>query len=149
MKQKTTLSLKLAIFLIVIPILTLFIFGLPWVVSGLAEVIKVPPYLQYLGFIGLYGSVTPFLFALYHTIRFLGCINNKTLSELSVQALKNIKYNAATISVLYLIGMPLLFLMADKDDAPGILLFGLIVFSASILGAVFAAIFEKRCPKYQ
>lgn len=145
MKRYSTILLKIVVF-IGSPILALFIFGLPWVVSGLAEVISVPPYLQYFGFIGLYGAIIPFLFALYETLKFLSYVNkNEAFSQISVNALNNIKYCAITISVLYVIGMPLLYLMADKDDAPGILLFGLIVFSAAIVSAVFATAFGKRC----
>jgi hypothetical protein len=145
MKGYSTIFLKVAV-IMGSPILTLFVFLLPWVVSGLAEVIPVPPYLQYLGFMGLYGAVTPFLFALHQTINFIKYLNkNETFSELSLKALKNIKYSAITISSLYVIAMPLLYLMADADDAPGILLFGLIVFATSIVSAVFAHVFKKRC----
>ena len=145
MKQPTTIFMKVALFIIVIPILSFFVFGLPWVVSGLAEVIPVMPYIQYLGFMGLYGAVVPFLFALYQVVKFLSYSNNnKAYSEMSVVALKNIKHSAITISVLYVIAMPLLYLMADKDDAPGILLFGLIVFSASAVTAFFAVVFGKK-----
>lgn len=150
MKSVTTLFLKLFLSVIVISALGFFIFLLPWVVSGLAEVIPAAPYLKYFGFMGLYGTVVPFLFALYQGIKLLIYINrNEAFSELSVNILKNIKYCAATISVLYVISMPLLYIMADKDDAPGILLFGLIVFSASIVSAVLTAVFEKRCNVYR
>jgi hypothetical protein len=145
MKQKTTFFLKLALFLIVIPILSFFIFMLPGVTTGLTQVIEVSPYLQYFGFIGLYGAVTPFLVAVYQTIKLLININkDKAFSELSLKALKNIKYCAITISALYVLGMPLLFLMADADDAPGIILFVLIVILAGGVTAAFATVIEKR-----
>jgi hypothetical protein len=147
MKRSSTIFLKVAIF-IGSPILTIFIFLLPMVITGLTHVIPVSPYLHYIGFIGLYGSVTPFLFALYQTIKFLSYINkNNALSEQSVNALKNIRYCGITISVLYVMAMPLLFLMADGDDAPGIILFALIVILSTSASAVFAYIFEKRCNK--
>jgi hypothetical protein len=145
MKQRKTLFLKLGLFLIVFPILTFFVFVLPWVVSGLVEVFPVPPYLQYLGFIGLYGAIVPFLFALYQAIKLLSHINkNNALSQIPVMALKNIKYSARTISALYVIGMPLIFRMGDADDAPGLVLFGLIIILVAGVSAVYAAIFEKR-----
>nr|WP_236898755.1 hypothetical protein [Clostridium beijerinckii] len=49
------------------------------------------------------------------------------------------------MSVLYVISMPLLFLMADGDDALGIILFALLVIFSTSMSAVFANIFEKRC----
>ena len=145
MERSLKIFLKVAIF-IGGPILTLFIFLLPMVITGLSRVISVSAYLQYLGFIGLYGAVTPFLFALYQTIKFIGYTNkNEVLSELSVKALKNIRYCGITISVLYVIAMPLLFLMADGDDAPGIILFALIVILSASVSAIFANVFERKC----
>ncbi|WP_026888986.1 DUF2975 domain-containing protein [Clostridium beijerinckii] len=145
MKRSSKIFLNVAVF-IGGSILTLFIFLLPMVTTGLSRVILVSAYLQYLGFIGLYGAVTPFLFALYQTIKFIGYANkNEALSELSVKTLKNIRCCGITISLLYVIAMPLLFLMADGDDAPGIILFALLVIFSTSVSAVFANIFEKRC----
>ncbi|MDF2673360.1 MAG: rane protein [Clostridiales bacterium] len=127
-------------------ILTLFIFLLPWVVSGLEEVFPIAPYLQYLGFIGLYGSIVPFLFGLYQTLKFIGKINkSEAFSQGSVRILDNIRYSAGTISGLYLLGMPLLFSMAQADDAPGLVLFALMVLGGSVVTTVFANIFRIRC----
>ncbi|MVX67208.1 DUF2975 domain-containing protein [Clostridium chromiireducens] len=145
MKRSSKIFLKVAVF-IGGPLLTLFIFLLPMVITGLSRVISVSAYLQYLGFIGLYGAVIPFLFELYQTIKFVGYTNrNEALSESSAKALKNIRYCGITISVLYVIAMPLLFLMADGDDAPGIILFALLVILSTSMSAVFANVFEKIC----
>jgi hypothetical protein len=144
--KKNSAKLLKAVVYIGGPILTLFIFLLPWVVSGLEEVFPVAPYLQYLGFIGLYGSIVPFLFGLYQTMKFIGKINrDEAFSQGSVGVLDNIRYSASIISALYLLGMPLLFLMAEADDAPGLVLFSLMVFGGSVVTAVFANIFKKRC----
>lgn len=145
MKRGTTFFLKLALLIIAIPILFFFIFLLPAVITGLTRAIPVVPYVQYIGFIGLYGAVPPFIFALYQTVKLL--INNnkdKAISEVSLNTLKNIKYCASTISVLYVISMPLIFLMADADDAPGAILFGLFVILVSVVSAVSANNLEKR-----
>jgi hypothetical protein len=150
MKQGTKFFLIAAGFIIVIPILGFFIFALPMIITGLSRVFPVSPYLQYFGFIGLYGAVTPFLVALYLALKLLINIKkDKAFSESSLMALKNIKYCARTISVLYVIGMPLLFLMADADDAPGVILFALIVILAGIVSALFASRFEKRCKRME
>lgn len=144
MKRSSTILLKMAIF-IGGPILTIFIFFLPMVITALSRVFPASAYLQYLGFIGLYGAITPFLFALYQTIKFISYTKkNDAFSEVSVKTLKNIGYCGITISALYVIAMPLLFLMADGDDAPGIILFALIVILSTSASAVFANIFEKR-----
>lgn len=62
---------------------------------------------------------------------------------MSVKVLKNIKYCAIIISALYVAGMPILYLMAERDDAPGIIVIGLIIIFASMVIAVFAAVLQK------
>ncbi len=39
--------------------------------------------------------------------------------------------------------MPLFYLVAERDDAPGIILIGMIIIAASIVVAVFAAVLQK------
>ena len=92
----------------------------------------------------MYASAIPFYFALYQAFKLLSYIDkNKAFSELSVKALKNIKYCAITISILYVLGMPLFYLMAERDDAPGIILIGLVIIFASMVIAVFAAVLQR------
>lgn len=150
MKRRTTFFLKIAVFLVGIPFFGLCILGLPWLVTRMAEMFQVSAYLQYPSLIGLYAAVIPFGFAVYQALKLLNCINKgKAILELSVKALNNIKYCAITIGVLYVIGMPLLFLVADKDDAPGVVALGLLVILASIVTAFFAALFQRRCLGYK
>lgn len=94
--------------------------------------------------LGMNVTAIPFFIALYQTLKLLGYIDkNNAFSELSVQALKIIKYCAITISSLYAIGMPYIFFVGDKDDAPGVVAIGLIIISASAVIAVFAAVLQK------
>lgn len=145
MKRGTTLFLKTAVFVIGLLFLALCIFGLPWIVDRSAEIYLESAYWKYPIIIGLYAAAIPFSFALYQTLKLLSCISkNKACSELAVKALRKIKYCAATISVLYVIGMPLLFLIGHKDDAPGIVALGLLVILASLAIAVFTAVLQKR-----
>ncbi|KEK21878.1 DUF2975 domain-containing protein [Bacillus gaemokensis] len=142
MKRVSTLFLKIAVILIGIPILALCIFGLPWLANNPVN----PDYahILYPILIIMYVSVIPFFVALYQAFRLLSYIDkNKAFSKLSVRALKNIKYCAITISILYVVGMPLFYFMAEIDDAPGIILIGLVVIFASMVIAVFAAVLQK------
>src|SRR3989338_7800367 len=137
MKKGSTLFLKLAISLIGIAVLALcFLFTL--------EVIKAGGGLFLPILIILYVTAIPFFFALYQTLKLLGYIDkNIAFSELSVKALRNTKYCAIIISALYVAGMPFLVSVADKDDAPGAVGFGLIFILASIVIATFAAVLQK------
>jgi hypothetical protein len=140
--KRETLFLKIAVILIGIPVLALCIFGSPLLFNEAAG--YYPAYLLYPVLIGMYAAAIPFFIALYQALRLLSFIDkNEAFSELSVSALKKIKYCAATISILYVVSMPLFFLMAQADDAPGIVLIGLVITFASIVITVFAALLQK------
>ena len=68
---------------------------------------------------------------------------NKVFSDASIKALKNIKYSAIAISLLYAAGMPYILYVADKDDAPGVVLIGLVIIFASFVIATAAAVFQR------
>ncbi|MFE4895703.1 DUF2975 domain-containing protein [Peribacillus butanolivorans] len=144
MKRGTTLFLKIAVILIGIPVLALCIFLVPEIAKFAAELYPDMTYIKYLVLIDLYASAIPFYFALYQAFKLLSYIDkNKAFSELSVRALKTIKNCAITISGLYVVGMPLFYLIAEKDDAPGIILIGMVVIFASMVIAVFAAVLQR------
>ncbi|WP_342480131.1 DUF2975 domain-containing protein [Paenibacillus sp. FSL L8-0340] len=144
MKLGTTLFLKAAVILIGIPVLALCIFLVPEIANFAAELYPEMTYIQFLVYLDLYASAIPFYIALYQAFKLLGYIdNNKAFSELSVRVLKNIKYCAITISSVYVAGMPLFYLIAEKDDAPGIIVIGLIIIFASMVIAVFAAVLQS------
>jgi hypothetical protein len=142
MKQGSTLFLKIAVFIIGTPVLALCIFGLPWLANNPVN----PDYahILYPILIIMYVSVIPFFVALYQAFKLLSYIDkNKAFSEISVKALNKIKYCAITISGLYVVGMPFFYILAELDDAPGIILIGLVVIFASMVIAVFAAVLQR------
>jgi hypothetical protein len=144
MKRGSTLFLKIVLILIGIPVLALCIFLVPKIASYAVELYPDHAYLKYLVSIDLYATAVPFYFALYQAFKLLGYIDkSKAFSELSVQALKIIKYCAMVFSGLYAIGLPLFYLVAEKDDAPGIIVIGLVMIFASMVIAVFAAVLQK------
>ncbi|MBM7587343.1 hypothetical protein JOC86_003916 [Bacillus pakistanensis] len=142
MKHGSTLFLKIAVFLIGTPVLALCIYGLPWLANH-----PVNPdyaYILYPIVIGMYVSAIPFYIALYQAFRLLIYIDkNKAFSELSVKALKKIKLCAMTISGLYLVMLPFVYLVAEKDDAPGLIIIGMVPIFASMVIAVFAAVLQR------
>ncbi|MGM0852805.1 MAG: DUF2975 domain-containing protein [Bacillota bacterium] len=142
--KRETLFLKIAVFLIGTPVLALCVFGLPWLAKDAAKSGSELEYLLYGILIVMYVSAIPFFVALYQAIRLLSYIDkNNAFSELSVKALKNIKYCATTITVLYVAGMPLFFLMGEIDDAPGVVVIGMMFIFAPLVIAVFAAVLQK------
>jgi hypothetical protein len=93
---------------------------------------------------GLPVTAIPFFVALYQAWKLLNNIDkNEAFSPLSIQALRNIKLCAITITALYAILMPFIFIAGEKDDAPGAILMGLVLMCAPIVVAVFAALLQK------
>lgn len=144
MKRGTTLFLKIADILIGIPVLALCIFLVPELGNVTAKLLPEFAYIKYLVSIVFYASAIPFYLALYQAFKLLRYIDkNKAFSELSVKALKKIKHCAITISILHVLVLPLFYLFAEKDDAPGVIFVGLVVPFASMVIAVFAAVLQK------
>ena len=142
MKQGSTLFLKIAVFLMGIPVLALGIFGLVDLVNNPAN----PDYahILYPIVIGMYVSVIPFFVALYQAFKLLSYIDkSQAFSDMSVTALKKIKFCALTISGLYVVVLPFVFLVAELDDAPGLVIVGMVPVFASMVIAVFAAVLQR------
>ncbi|WP_210471528.1 DUF2975 domain-containing protein [Sporosarcina sp. 6E9] len=142
MKRGSTFFLKIAVFLIGAPVLALGIFGVTYLVNNPAN----PDYahILYPIVIGMYVSVIPFFVALYQAFKLLSYIDkSQAFSDMSVVALKKIKYCALIISGLYAVILPFVFLVADLDDAPGLVIIGMVPVFASMVIAVFAAVLQR------
>lgn len=138
MKKGSTLFLRGTVFVLGGIVLALCIFVLPEGIRqdggfGYAPIL-----------IGMYFSSIPFYIALYQSFKLLGLIDKNTaFSEAGVGALKKIKYCAVVISGMFALGMPYIFSVADKDDAPGVVAIGLVIIFASAVIATFAGVLEK------
>ncbi|MFD1032349.1 DUF2975 domain-containing protein [Metaplanococcus flavidus] len=144
MKRSSTIVLKTAIFFIGLPVLAGCLYGLSRFDSNspywaLPELEK----LQYPLLIGMYIGMIPFFIALYQSLKLLSYVDrNEAFSALSVKAIKNIKFCAVAIVIVYILEMPFLYLLTLADDAPGIII-GMFVIFVSLVVAVFAAVLQK------
>lgn len=94
--------------------------------------------------IGMLITAIPFFIGVYQTLKLLNYIDkNNTFSFASINTLKKIKYCGAAISALYAVGMPYIFIVAERDDAPGVVLLGLIFTFAPMAVAVFSAVLQQ------
>jgi hypothetical protein len=142
--KRETLFLKAVVILLGLPVLALCIFWVPEVPNFMAELYPEATYLQYLVVIGFYATAIPYYIALYQTFKLLNYIDqNKAFSDLSVKALQNIKYCGTAISMLYVLVMPLFYVVAELEDAPGAFIIGMVPMFASIVIVVFAAVLQK------
>lgn len=92
----------------------------------------------------IYISMIPFFFALYQTWKLLSFIDtHQAFSQLSVKALRNIKFSGLAFSAVYLLLLPILFFIAQVEDAPGVAAIGLILTIASGTVATLSAILQR------
>lgn len=147
MKRGSTLFLKLAVILIGIPVLALCLFLLPQIAMEANEAVEKGSDVAFVVFgllMVMYVSAVPFYFALYQSFNLVSYIDkNQAFSDLSVKALNKIKTSAIIISCLYVIALPFVYIMAEVDDAPGLIIFGMIPIFASLVIAVFAAVLQR------
>ncbi len=146
MKKGSTWFLRVVIFVMALVALAICIFGVPNIGKGVVmEFPVIGAHWRYIIMMGLYVTAVPFFIALYQTLKLLSYIDkNNAFSELSVSALKKIKYSGIAMSVI-LIGLfePLAFFIADADDAPGLVIIAMAFFCLPIVIAVFAAVLQR------
>ena len=138
MKQGSTFFLRSVIYLIALAVLALCLILLGNMFGGDGAGMFLPVMLV------MFIAALPFFYGLYQGVLLLNYIEKGTaFSDLSVKAIKTIKYCAFTISVIYAAGMPSFIYVADKDDAPGAVAIGLVFILAPLVTSVFAAVLEK------
>ncbi len=142
MERGSSLFLKAAVILMALPVLA----GAGFAIYFLLRNPFNPEYamILYPIVIGVLLTVIPFIFALYQSFKLLNYIDGKkAFSDLSVKALKKIKFAAFSISLIYAIILPFIYIVAEIDDAPGIILMGMVPIFAALVVGVFAAVLQK------
>ncbi|MBX4205218.1 MAG: DUF2975 domain-containing protein [Candidatus Doudnabacteria bacterium] len=141
MKPNSTLFLKIVLILMGLAVLT----GVLWephlegrnTNAGFITIYFYDPFLVY-----IYLGTIPFFFALYQAFKLLRYVEqNKTFSQDSVRALRNIKYCALIIVGLVSALIPYAFFVAE--EAPPLVVMSLVVIFTSTVIAVFAALLQK------
>ncbi|PKH11193.1 DUF2975 domain-containing protein [Planomicrobium sp. MB-3u-38] len=142
--KRETIFLKIVIVLMALPVLAICIFVVPPLSSFVAELLPEWAFLRWIFMIALYITAIAYFIALYQSLKLLSYIDkNIAFSELSVKALKNIKYCALTITGIYILCLPLILYMAQVDDAPGLGGLGMVITFGAFVIAVFAAVLQK------
>lgn len=91
-----------------------------------------------------YASAIPFLLGIWQSWKLLDYIDrNSAFSDLSVRALGRIKKYAIAIAIIMTSALPFFYGFADMDDAPGVVVVGMMFVGAPIIVAVFASLLQK------
>lgn len=140
----STHFLRLAIVLFGLAVLAFCIAVIPSIYANWADIFPEYAYATYPIVIGLLLTAVAFYAALYQGMLLLRYIDkNKAFSEQTVAALQKIKYCGIVISAIYVLGMPAIYLVAETDDAPGLIVIGMAFAGAPLVVAVFAALMQK------
>jgi hypothetical protein len=143
-KPSTTI-LRLALIGIVCITLVFCIFIFPAAWKDAPVEFPAIPQALIIAVLALYASIIPFFVGLWQGWKLLGYIDHgNAFSQKSVRALRTIKYLALGMGTL-LMGtlVPAFYPLAEADDAPGLIIVGLVIASAPIVVSVFAAVLEK------
>lgn len=143
MKRVSTLFLKTVIVLIAGGVILLCVLVFP-VLYGV--LMKNPEFMfvTYPGVTGIYLTPVPLFIALFQAFTLLQYVDaNTAFSHASLRALQNIKSCAIAISALYAMAMPLMYVFAEIDDAPGVILIWFAVICAPLVVATFIGVVQK------
>lgn len=144
MKKSSTLFLKAVLVFIGLAVLAFCIFAIPNISQGVLLEFPGIIYPSWFIALGMYASAVPFFFALYNAYLLLTYIDrNRAFEDVTIKALRNIKYSAIAMTVIYFGAMPMFFQIAEIDDAPGMVPIGTVAICAPLVIAVFAAVLEK------
>jgi hypothetical protein len=143
MREKfPVIILRIITILAAIPGALVCVFAVPALVATNLEHFPQYAFLRYPAFNGLYAAAACFFYALVQSWLLLSGFDRD--GSLSAKNLKAIGLSAIVFSVLYFIfAMPIVFLIADADDAPGLVLIGAFVNTLPIGVAALMAILER------
>ena len=140
----STFFLKGAVVAVGLVVLALCVFALPASWLAVPEEYPDATYAFYLILIAMYAAAIPFYIALYQALLLLRYVDkNQAFSELSVGALKRIAYCGLAISGVYGVSLPLFYVWAQEDDAPGLVIIGMVLTVAPLVISVFAAVMQR------
>lgn len=144
MERNSTHFLRLALLTANAIVALLCILVLPSIYKNWAIEIPDYGYLRYPAIIGLGVAAVLFFVVTLQAFKLLGYIDaNKAFSQKAVYSLKKIKYLALCMGVVFMSMMPLVFLLAEADDAPGLIIFGFVFSMTPFAVAVFAALCQR------
>lgn len=139
-----TLLLRTALLAMGTIVLLLCIFALPAMWRGVEEEYPTITYVFYSILLALYVAAIPFFITLFQSLKLLHYIDKgKAFSNLSVQVLKYIAYCGVVICFIFTAILPLLYVWAEYEDAPGLIVIGMMFVGASLTVSVFAAVMQR------
>lgn len=144
MKRMSTIFLRTAIIFIGIGVLALSTLLLPTLWGDISTEFPEYSYAVYAVFIAMFITVIPFFIGLYGAWRLLSHIDRGlAFTKQSAKSVSSIAVAAGSISSIYIISLPFFYIWADNDDAPGLVIIGLVLTGVPMVISVFASLLHK------
>jgi hypothetical protein len=145
-KKLPQLILWAAIILSAVAGVLVCIFAIPPFGTAIAKNYPDYAFWQYPILVGLYAGMLCYFFALFHFWLLLNSVDKYQI--LPANNLKAIRLSTIALGILYyLSALPVIYLYAEADDAPGLILIGAFFGIFPICVAAFAAILERITEK--
>ncbi len=144
-EQSSTLFLKVSLIAIAGIVLLFAAIILPSMIEGWNGELRSIDHYKYPFVFGIAATIIPFLYALFHGWKILTNIDRGTaFSVRSVKSLRFIKFCAVIIAVIYALLLPVVYEIAQIDDAPGLILIYTAIFvGGPLIVSVAAAVLER------
>lgn len=143
-QRGSTIFLRLALIGMAVIVLGLCALILPNLHEGWTIEYPQLSYARYPIVVGFGLTTIPFFIALSQAFKLLSFIDkNIVFSKHSARALNTVALCACSISAIYLIGLPLMYQVAQIEDAPGLILMWTALSCAPLAIAVFAAVARR------
>lgn len=131
MNKKSIFEFKVIITTIILAAVTIFVS--PIVIGLTSQFFPKSHFFTAILIVMLLICLFVIIFILKQTFHLL--LSNKKnglASDIKVKKLKQIKYSGSFLSILYTILLPLSYILAEKDDAPGLILIFLVLLLLSL-----------------
>lgn len=136
--------LKIISILAIVPAMFLCLYYFPSLfIKGVDLSSPYAPYMLVI-IISVYFISVPYTYAFYITFRLLCLIESREFfTEQSTNYLTRIKKLAYLVAVFFTVDLPFIYIVADMDDAPGLVMIGLFLTIFSLAIGVFASVLSK------
>lgn len=143
MKRSSTVFLRLSVLAIGSAVLLLCTLLFPelWHVAA-----EYPDYTYavYVVLATLYVTTIPYYLGLFKAWQILTLIDRgMAFTAGAVTALRTVARCAAAISILYAASLPFFYIWADNDDAPGLVVIGIVLTGVPMVAAVCMAVLSR------
>jgi hypothetical protein len=144
MKRISIIFLRIAIVFIGLGVLAVCALLLPGLWADIAIEFPGYSYAIYAVFTAIFATTLPFFLGLYEAWRLLTYIDRgMAFTKESAKTLKAVALAAGTISFMYVVALPFFYIWGDNDDAPGVILIGIILVCTPTIAAVFAYLLHR------